>query len=93
MRRTRSHLLLIVSLLFGLWMSAAHSAEHLSTLAGHEACEVCIFNSGLGSGLQLAPASLPFLTRDTPDALKIEASMPVASVPLHHARGPPRNFA
>lgn len=54
MRRRLTPLLLIASLLFGLWTAAVHDPDHAGRAAHPDVCAVCAFAGAVGSGLAAA---------------------------------------
>lgn len=51
-------LLLVLSLLFGLWVAAAHGPEHPGLVAHDDPCAVCVLAQGLGGALGYTPLAL-----------------------------------
>lgn len=51
-------MLLVLSLLFGLWIAGAHGPEHQGLVAHDDPCAVCVLAQGLAGGLAGALAGL-----------------------------------
>lgn len=47
-------MMLVLSLLFGLWVSGAHGPEHQGLAAHDDPCAVCVLAQGLAGGLATA---------------------------------------
>ena len=89
---SRASLLLVFSLLFGLWTAAVHGPDHDTALAHADDCVVCVFAQGLGSGASAAAPSL--VLADVSSVIPVVGpwstiyGAPRAQV---RARGPPLN--
>lgn len=53
-------MLLVLSLLFGLWVAGAHGPEHQGLAAHDDPCAVCVLAQGLSGGLANALTGLVF---------------------------------
>ena len=95
MRSHRSFVaaVLAVALLLGQWLAAAHDPDHALQSGAADACAVCVYAHGAGSG---ALPTLPTLALDAsvePVAVPVAAS-PLAAIVRHHPiRGPPAFLA
>lgn len=85
--------LLIASLLFGLWTAAGHR-DHAGPAPAHaDACAVCAFAGGLGSGLVAVGVALALIATAI---LRIAVATPATHAAprrLFLARGPPSHRA
>lgn len=92
-RRTVLHLLLAASLLLGQWLAAGHDGEHGLQSGAGDACAVCVYAHGAGTG---ALPALPQLVIQSgpvaPPALSV-AGPRVVAVRHHPIRGPPALLA
>ncbi|MGQ0697345.1 MAG: DUF2946 family protein [Panacagrimonas sp.] len=92
-RRALTPLLLVASLLFGLWASAQHAPEHAGTAAHHEICVICAFAHGNSAGPANSLAQLdlkaPALAFQPIDNTAVPAGYRAPS----RARGPPAVLA
>lgn len=91
-RRISSSLLLVLSLLFGLWTTAAHDPDHDSASHGDH-CAVCVVAHTLGNGLSAYTPGLILATHRAGRAERRPVLSPRNARLAPHARGPPTFFA
>lgn len=91
---SRANLLLILTLLFGVWTAAVHGSEHDATLKHIDDCAVCVFAQGLGSSV--TPATTSLVLADAPSFVPVlSPRTAVCAAPRSQirVRGPPLNPA
>lgn len=92
-RHRLTPLLLIASLLFGLWAAAMHDSAHAGVGSHVETCVVCAFAGAAGAGLASSALALLFAACTLPFLRAVQTAPGVASRAPIRVRGPPSLLA
>lgn len=87
-RRPLIAAILAAALLLGQWLTAAHEPDH-ALQAGADACAVCVYAHGAGSGALPQPLVLALGIPNVAPATERSAAPVLTFVRLHPIRGPP----
>lgn len=93
MRRHLKPLLLIASLLFGVWTSATHDADHAAAGAHADVCALCAFAGAAGNGLAANALALLFAACTLRFAQPSQTAPRLARRAAVRVRGPPARLA